>query len=76
MAKYTKQKSGLYRTGIQLGFGPDGKPIKKYLSAKTIKELEQKIYEAIADLASGLTISDNTTFGDYCQNCLNVYKAN
>ena len=76
MARFTKQKSGLYRTNIQLGFSPDGKPIKKYLSAKTIKELEQKIYEAKADLASGLVISDNTTFGDYCQNWLNVYKAN
>lgn len=74
--RFKRQRSGLYRTSIQLGYGPDGKPIKKYFSAPTIKELEQKIMEAKADLANGLTISDNTTFGTYAENWLNIYKAN
>ena len=76
MAKYTKQKSGLYRTTIQLGYKPDGTPLKKYLSAPTIKELEQKIFDAKSDLANGMIINDNTTFGAYSMNWLNVYKAN
>ena len=76
MARFTKQKSGLYRTNIQLGYGPDGKPIKKSLSARTIKELEQKIFDAKSDLANGMIINDNTTFGAYSENWLNVYKAN
>lgn len=76
MAKYTKQKSGLYRTTIQIGYDPNGKPIKKYLSASTIKELEQKIFEARADMASGLVLNDNTTFGNYADNWLKIYKAN
>ena len=42
MGKYKRQKSGLYRTTIQIGYDADGKPIKKYLSAPTIKELEKK----------------------------------
>lgn len=76
MPRFKRQRSGLYRTSIQLGYSPGGKPIKKYFSAPTIKELEQKVYEAKADLANGLTISDNTTFGTYAENWLNIYKAN
>ncbi|MBO7426227.1 MAG: hypothetical protein J6U23_11175, partial [Clostridiales bacterium] len=63
MAKYTRQKSGLYRTAIQIGYSDDGKPIKKYFSASTIKELEKKVFEAKNDLLSGLTVNDSTTFG-------------
>lgn len=76
MPKFTKQKSGLYRTTIQTGYDANGKPIKKYLSAPTIKELEQKIYEARNELASGLVLSDNTTFGSYAEKWLKIYKAN
>lgn len=76
MPKFTKQKSGLYRTSIQLGYNKEGKPVKKYFSAATIKELEQKLAEAKADLANGLTITDNETFGSYAANWLSIYKAN
>lgn len=76
MAKYTKQKSGLYRTTIQLGYRPDGKPLKKYLSAPTIRELEQKIMEVRNDMANGLTISDATLWGAYARKWLSIYKAN
>lgn len=76
MGKYTKQKSGLYRTAIQLGYKPDGRPLKKYYSAKTIKELEQKLFNAKMDASNGLLLSDNTTFGTYADKWLKVYKAN
>ena len=66
----------MYRTSVQLGYKPDGRPLKKYLSASTIKELEQKVYEARNDLANGLVVSDSTTFGEYSTNWLNIYKAN
>ena len=75
MAKYTKQKSGLYRTKVQIGFKPDGKPLVKYLAAPTIKELEQKVFDAKSELANGLVLSDNTTFGSYADKWLNIYKA-
>ena len=74
MARFTKQKSGLYRTNIQLGYGPDGKPIKKSLSARTIKELEQKIFDAKSDILNGLIVNDQTTFGDYANKWLTIYK--
>ena len=76
MGKYTKQKSGLYRTGVLLGYGPDGKPKKKYLSAPTIKELEQKIFDVKNEMSNGLIVSDNTLFGTYSQNWLKIYKGN
>ena len=38
MAK--KQKSGLYRTKIKIGVGPDGKDINKWVSGRTRAELE------------------------------------
>ena len=75
MAKYTRQKSGLYRTAIQIGYSDDGKPIKKYFSASTIKELEKKVFEAKNDLLSGLTVNDSTTFGDYADKWLKIYKS-
>lgn len=74
--RYTRQKSGLYRTAIQIGYSDDGKPIKKYFSAGTIKELEQKIFEAKSNLANGLVISDYSTFGEYADKWLNIFKAN
>ena len=76
MAKYTKQKSGLYRTTIQIGYDADGKPIKKYLSAPTIKELEKKVFDAKSDLLSGLIVNDMTTFGSYADKWLRIYKGN
>lgn len=76
MAKYTKQKSGLYRTTIQLGYDANGKPIKKYLSASTIKDLEKKVFDAKNDLLSGLIVNDQTTFGNYSEKWLSIYKAN
>lgn len=74
MAKFTKQKDGRYRTTIQLGYGPDGNPIKKYLSALTIKELEKKIFDAKNDLSNGLLIADTTLFGAYADKWVEIYK--
>lgn len=76
MPKFSKQKSGLYRTSIQIGYNADGKPIKKYLSAPTIRELEQKVFDAKSELANGLVLSDNTTFGSYADKWMSIYKAN
>lgn len=75
MAKFTKQKSGLYRTSVQLGYKPDGTPLKKYLSAPTIKELEKKVFDAKSDILSGLVVNDTTTFGNYAEKWLKIYKA-
>ena len=74
MGKYTKQKSGLYRTTVQLGYAPNGKPIKKYLSALTIKDLEKEVFEAKKDIDSGILVTDSTSFGAYARRWLDTYK--
>lgn len=74
--KYTKQADGRYRTTLMLGYKPDGKPIKKYISGQTIRELEEKLLEAKNDLNNGIMISDTTPFGSYARRWLEVYKAN
>lgn len=73
--RYKRQKSGLYRTKIQIGFKPDGKPLVKYFSAPTIKELEQKLFEAKSSMNNGLIINDETLFGSYAVKWNQVYKS-
>ena len=43
-----KQKSGLYRTEVKVGTDHTGKPIVKWVSGKTQKELEDANREVIA----------------------------
>ena len=43
-----KQKSGLYRTKVKVGTDHTGKPIVKWVSGKTQKELEDAKCEVIA----------------------------
>ena len=37
-----KNSAGKYRGRVQIGIDKDGKPINKYVSASTKRELEQK----------------------------------
>lgn len=43
-----KQKIGLYRTKVKVGTDQTGKPIVKWVSGKTQKELEDANHEVIA----------------------------
>ena len=45
MARYKKRPDGRYATTIMFGYKPDGKPNNIFLSAKTEKELREKIAE-------------------------------
>ena len=76
MGKFTKQKDGRYRTSVLTGYRDDGMPIKKYVSGRTIKELEEKIMQMKTDLAGGLLVNDDTTFGQYADMWLKTYKTN
>lgn len=76
MSKYKKQKDGRYRASVRLGYDDNGKPIDKYVSGRTIKEVEEKIMDIKQSVASGLVLNDKTTFGKYADNWLKVYKAN
>lgn len=78
MSKYKKQSSGLYRTSVFTGkYKDDGKPIKKYLSAKTQADLDRKVREAHLLIDEGLNVTDgDITFGRYAERWLTSYKAN
>lgn len=61
----TKQKSGLYRTKVKIGVGPDGKDIVKWVSGKTKKELEDAKREVIERYIGGTGLRDDRLFGEY-----------
>lgn len=67
MPKYSKQKDGRYRTSVSTGkFTPDGKPIKKYLSATSIRELEDKVAETRHMVnADALIFDSGTLYGEF-----------
>lgn len=76
MAKYTKNKRGYYHTGVALGYDENGKRITKWLTARTIAELERKILEVKTDIASGRDmLTGDVLFGDYAELWLKTYKA-
>ena len=51
---------------------PDGK--RKYIRAKTKEGLEEKVRIAMAQIGQGININDSTTFRDFAQTWVNVYK--
>ena len=77
MAKYTKNKRGLYQTAVTIGYDDSGHMIRKWIYARTIAELEKKIAEIKGDIASGRNLlTENVLFGEYAQMWLETYKAN
>lgn len=75
-AKYTKQKDGRYRTAVFTGeYSENGRPISKWLSAKTIKELDEKVAETRHEINVNAFIFDNsTTFGEFSQQWFKTAK--
>jgi integrase len=62
-----KQKSGLYRTKVRIGVGPDGKPIDKWLSARTRRELEDLKRAVREAYIEGAQRPEDQLFGAYAQ---------
>ena len=60
-----KQKSGLYRTKIKVGVGPDGKDIVKWISGRTKAELEAARREVVAYYIEGTGARGDKLFGEY-----------
>lgn len=61
----SKQKSGLYRTKVVIGHDPDGKPINKWISASTKRELEDKRRQVVDQYINGNRTYENMLFGEY-----------
>ena len=77
MGKFKKQSNGLYRAGVTIGYDDKGNLKRKWLSARTITELEKKIMETKISIGSGMNLLDNDVrFGDYARMWLETYKTN
>lgn len=76
MGKYKKRSDGRYATTILIGYKPDGKPEKIFLSAKTEKELKQKIIDLKIKMKSGEIVkSSDTLLKDYADSWMLTYKS-
>ena len=69
-----KQQSGYYRTKIKIGTDAEGKPVNKWISAKTKRELEEKRREIIAWYIEGTGRAEDELFGPYATRWFQTYK--
>lgn len=76
MARYKKRPDGRYATTIMCGYKPDGKPNNIFLSAKTEKELREKIAETKMKIkADEIVKESDMLLKDYADMWYKTYKA-
>lgn len=74
-SKYNKRADGNYQHAITIGRKDDGKPIRKLLYAKTIKELDEKIREFENERQKGiLPLRKEVTFSELAEQWISTYK--
>ena len=75
MPKYTKRKDGRYATHVVIGTKPDGKPLRRTVYARTIRDLEIKAAELRRQVGLG-TLSDDggITLGEWATQWVKIYK--
>lgn len=77
MAKYKKRKDGRYATSIIIGYKNNGKPKRKVLYGKTIRELDNKVADFKSLQNKGIIINDNSmTMAQWAKKWLKLYKQN
>lgn len=78
MKKYKLQADGMYKTSVSTKkYDENGKLIIVRLSAKTQKELDEKVGEVRTKLKLGIYANDGKkTFGEYAEHWLKTYKEN
>ena len=75
VASIKRRADGLYQRSITTGRGVDGRPIRKTIYAKTIKDLEARAAEFERQLLHGILSSDEKmTFGALAEIWLRDYK--
>lgn len=75
--KHKKRTDGNYCRQITIGRKPDGKPIRKTIYAKTLKELEAKVSEYLQQLKHGaLSSNEKITFGELAAVWVENYTPN
>lgn len=72
MAK--KTASGKYRGRVRIGVDKDGKPINKYVSARTLRELEAKKEQVRKHYIDGRPIREDMPFYQYAEEWYRLKK--
>lgn len=76
-SKRKRRADGNYSKQITIGRKPDGKPIRKTIYAKTIKELEQRAAEYERQLRHGtLSSNEKITFAELASLWVKDYTPN
>ncbi len=76
MAKYKKRKDGRYATTVMIGYKDNGKPNNVFVSAKSEKELREKVLEVKMKMKSGELIkTSDTLLESYADNWFETYKS-
>lgn len=76
MGKYKKRPDGRYATTVMLGYKPDGRANNVFLSAKTEKELRDKIVGLKMKVKAGQVIKQSDMLlKDYADSWMETYKA-
>lgn len=76
MGKYKKRKDGRYATTVMTGYKSDGRPNNIFLSAKTEKELRNKVVELKMQIKMGETVKQSDTpLGEYADSWMETYKS-
>lgn len=56
-----KRSDGRYQLSVVVGYGEKGKPIRRYVYGRTIKEVEEKAAELRQQTAAGVILDKNVT---------------
>lgn len=76
MGRYKKRSDGRYATTVMIGYKENGKPNNAFLSAKTEKELRNKVVELKMKMKNGELIKNSDTLlRDYADSWMETYKS-
>ena len=75
MGKATKQKNGRYQRSVKIGIDANGKPIRKFFTATTLREVDAMVADFKRQQEAGLDVTRaDMTFAEMGQLWLTQYK--
>ena len=76
MGKFKKRKDGRYATTVMNGYKPDGRPNTIFVSAKTEKQLREKVLAVQMSIKQNLVVkTSDTPLAEYAKNWKDTYKS-
>ena len=74
--KYKRRADGRFDTTVKIGVNPKtGRPIRKHIYARTVKELEAKRAEFVKQRDMGLISDKPVTFAEYAEQWMELTKS-